>query len=136
MKNKYTSGFLLLRVYLTSLAVILALVGILCLFCRWPWAPMIRALIVATVIVLPCVLSVHALILVVGRIKMTRVFAWILLFSLMAVLSVIPAKYFSPMVPGKTLPVILMSILSGYTGILGNGLSIAQHLNPTVYENE
>ncbi|MFL5741733.1 MAG: hypothetical protein ACJ75B_16015 [Flavisolibacter sp.] len=70
------------------------------------------------------------------KIRISRVASWILLMALMTILQWIAAFMLVDHLPGDKTDLAGLGILGGYSGILGQALSISQIFNSYVYETK
>jgi hypothetical protein len=136
MTHPISKNSILLSVFRSSATVICALVLSICLFLKWHPLMILTALMASLIISVPPVVSLHALLWLVKRMRISRIFAWMLLFASLPLLASLPAFAFASLVPGKAGVLILMGIISGYAALLAQGMPIAQLFNATENENE
>jgi hypothetical protein len=70
------------------------------------------------------------------KIRIHKGFFWMVLFASIPVTSFITALLFAEFVPGKVWFLLLLGILSGYAGILINGITLSQSFNSSEYDSE
>lgn len=119
-----------------SSVVIVPIILSACLVCQWPVTMIIIAMLASIVISSPAMLSLQVFVWLFQKIKFERIFIWMLLLSSIPILSLVVAWLFAEFVPGKIWFVLLLGMLSGYVGLLTNGLSVSQFFNSTQYERE
>jgi hypothetical protein len=127
---------ILSKVYRSSAAIIVSTIVLACFVCKWPLATTVVAVLASFVISSPSTISLHLLFLLTGKIRMKKGFVWMVLLASIPVSSFIAALLFADYVPGKVWILLLLGILSGYAGILMNGISVSEFFNPSENENE
>lgn len=124
------------KVYRTSSLVIMPLMLLICLVFRWP-APMIAmAMVVSIVISSPATILLHLVWWLTQKCTIERSFIWMILLAFIPLLSFATAWLFADYVPGKVWFVLLLGMFSGYVGILGHGIHVAQVFNSDKDERE
>jgi len=127
---------ILSKIYKASSIVIGVIVLSTCILCKWPLITVVIALLASIVISSPALISLQILVWLFQRIKFGWAFLRMPLFSLIPLLSFIVALLFAGFVPGKIWFVLLIGILSGYTGLFKIGISISQFFNSSQNERE
>ena len=117
---------ILSRVYRSSSMVIVPIVMLTCLLCKWPFVMITIALLASIAICSPAMLSLQILIWMFQKIHVEQAFAWMLLFSFIPLWSFIVAWLLADFVPGKIWFVLLIAMFSGYIGLLKHGISVSQ----------
>lgn len=120
---------ILSKVYRSSAAIIVSTIILACLVCKWPLLMTITAILASIVISSPSTISLHLLFLLSEKRRMEKAFVWMVLLASIPLSSFIAAWLFADLVPGKTWVLLLLGMLSGYTGILINGISVSESLN-------
>jgi len=121
---------ILVKVYTASSIIIVPIVLLTCFLCEWPLLMIIVALFASIIIVSPVLFSLQIVVLLFKRVQFRRSFMWMLLLSLIPLLSLLVAWMFADFVPGKIWFVLLVGMLGSYTGILKNGISVTQLFKP------
>jgi hypothetical protein len=124
------------KVFKMSSMIIVPIVLLACLVCKWPVTMIVIALLASIVISSPAMLSLQVFVWLFQKTTFERGFIWMFLLSSIPVLSLIVAWMFADFVPGKIWFVLLLGMLSGYVGLLTNGLSVSQFFNSTPYERK
>lgn len=132
MKTEKTLG----KIYGTSATVIVSVITITCLICKWPVLMTAIALTASIAISSPAIISLQILVWLFQKTKFERAFMWMLLLSSIPLLSLISAWLFADFVPGKTGFVLLLGMVSGYVGISFHSISVAQIFNSNKNERE
>jgi hypothetical protein len=127
---------ILSKVYCSSAAIIVLTIVLACLVCKWPVAMTIAAVLASLVISSPSTVSIHLMFLLAQKIRIRKAFFWMVLFASIPVTSFITALLFAEFVPGKVWFLLLLGILSGYAGILINGITLSQSFNSSEYDSE
>ena len=127
---------ILSKVYRSSAAIIVSTVVLACFVCKWPLVTTVTAVLVSIVISSPPTISLHLLFLLTQKIRLERGFVWMVLLASIPVSSFIVAWLFADFVPGKVWFLLLLGMLSGYAGVLINGISVSQFFNSSDYEKE
>jgi hypothetical protein len=130
------SHTILSKVYRSSSAIIISTIVFACLVCKWPLAMTIAAVLASIVISCPSTISLHLMFLLAQKIRIPKAFFWMVLFASIPVTSFITALLFAEFVPGKVWFLLLLGILSGYAGILTNGITLSQSCNSSEYDSE
>lgn len=124
------------KVYSTSSIVIVPVMLLVCLLCKWSAPMTIVAMLASIVISSPATISLHVLAWLSEKGKFERSFAWMVLMTSIPLLSFVSAWLFADFVPGKVWSLLLLGIASGYVGILSHGISVAQLFNSNQNEGE
>jgi hypothetical protein len=127
---------ILSKVYRTSSIVIVPVMLLVCLLCKWSVLMIIVAMLASIVISSPATISLHILAWLSERRKFERSFAWMVLLASIPLLSFVSAWLFADFVPGKVWSLLLLGIASGYVGILSHGISVTQIFNSNQNERE
>lgn len=126
----------LTKVYRSSSLVILPVILLLCLICKWPSLMIMAAMLASIAISSPATFLLHFMMWLSHKLSLQRSFVWMLLFASIPVMSLVAACLFAAYVPGKVWFLLPLGILSGYVGILSHGFSIAQLFNSNQNERE
>lgn len=124
------------KVYQSSSLVILPVVLLLCLICKWPALMIVAAMLASIAISSPATVSLHLMVWLSHKVNLQGGFAWMLLFAFIPVISLVSACLFAAYVPGKVWFLLPLGMLSGYVGILSQGFSIARIFNSNENERE
>jgi hypothetical protein len=127
---------ILSKVYRSSATIIISTIVLACLVCKWPLAMTIAAVLASIVISSPSTISLHLMFLLTQKIRIGKGFMWMVLLASIPVTSFITALLFADFVPGKVWFLLLLGMVSGYAGILINGISLSQSFNSSEYESE
>ncbi|HWI90830.1 MAG TPA: hypothetical protein VNT20_06110 [Flavisolibacter sp.] len=127
---------ILKKVYKSSSMVIIPVMLLLCLICKWPVMMITAAMLASIAISSPATLLLHFMMWLSCKTNLQRGFAWMILFASIPVMSLVAACLFAAYVPGKVWFLLPLGILSGYVGILSHGFSIAQVFNSNENERE
>lgn len=127
---------ILSKVYWSSSVVIVFVMLSLCLVFKWPMILISLAMLASIVISSPATIALHFIVWLSHKRTLERGFLWMVLFASIPLLSLIAACLFADYVPGKVWFLLLLGILSGYVGILSNGISVAQFFNSNKDERE
>ena len=114
------------KVYRISSVIIATCLFLICWFFGWETEMIIMVLAYSLVISAPAVISLNAICWVLRRMHLSLAFAWMLLLAMIPLLVLVPAMLLVNALPGDTIFLVLLGMLSAYAGILGNGESIAQ----------
>jgi O-antigen/teichoic acid export membrane protein len=120
---------ILTKVYGVCAAIIVSIILLACLVCKWPLWMVAVAVVASVVISSPATLSLQVLLWIVRLRRFEKGFVWMLLMASIPLLSFCVAWFFAEYVPGKVWFILLLGILSGYAGILSHGISVAQLFN-------
>lgn len=129
MKNK-----ILINFYCLSTVIIAAVMILLCFLFGWNKSMLMVAVSASFIISLPFTILLHVIFWMIKKLKVARLFFWIVLLAPVPLLAFIPAGLFSELVPGDTWFLIVLGMLTAYIGIFTNGISIAQIFNSSQYE--
>jgi hypothetical protein len=127
---------ILSKVYRSSAAIIISTIVLACFVCKWSLATTIVAVLASIAISSPSTISLHLLFLLTEKIRVKKGFVWIVLLASIPVSSFIAALLFADYVPGKVWTLLLLGMLSGYAGILMNGISVSETFNSSENETE
>ena len=127
---------ILTKVYRSSSLVIVAVVLLLCLICKWPLFMIMVAILASVAISSPATISLHFMVWLSHKLNLERGFAWMILFASIPLLSLIAACLFAHYVPGKVWFVLPLGMLGGYVGIFTQGLAISKLFNQDKNERE
>lgn len=127
---------ILTKVYWSSSMVIALVMLSLCLAFKWPVTLILLAMLASVVISSPATISLYFMIWLSQKRMLERSFLWMVLLASIPLLSLIFAFLFADYVPGKVWFLLLLGMLSGYVGILSNGISVAQFFNSNRDERE
>ena len=124
------------KVYRSSSMVIVPVVFLLCIICKWPVLMVVAALLASIAISSPATFLLHLIMWLSHKTNLQKGFAWMMLFAFIPVMSLVAACLFAAYVPGKVWFLLSLGILSGYVGIISHGFSIAQAFNSNENERE
>jgi hypothetical protein len=127
---------ILSKVYRSSAAIIVSAIVLACLIFKWSLVTTVTAVLVSIVISSPPTISLHLLFLLAQKIRLERGLVWVVLLASIPVSSFIVAWLFADFVPGKVWFLLQLCMLSGYAGVLINGISVSQFFNSSDYEKE
>jgi hypothetical protein len=127
---------ILSKVYRSSSLVIVPLILLVCLMFKWHVYMITIAMVGSIVISSPATIALHFMMWLSQKRTLERGFLWMVLFASIPLLSLIVACLFADYVPGKVWFLLLLGMLSGYIGILSNGISVAQFFNSNKDERE
>lgn len=125
MKN----NFLICKVYGTAVLVVGAVLLFICLWLGYDLHLIAAELATSAVISAPAFVSLHLISVLLQRVALSRIAAWMLVFASIPLLALVPAVLFVKLVPGNMLVLAAMGMLSSYAGILSHGISIAKLLS-------
>jgi len=120
---------ILLRVYGSANLVVATVLLAVCLWLGYQPRLLLIELSTSALICAPPVVALHFAALLAQRTGLGRAAAWMVLLAAVPLLALVPAHFFAPLVPGNTLVLAALAILSSYAGLLRHGLSIAQLFN-------
>lgn len=129
MLFKMRQDNILLNVYKISSLLIALIVLLTCSLFRWPLSMIILAVLAASVIGSPAVISLQIVIWLYQRIHFERIFMWMLLLSVIPLLSLIAAWLFADFVPGKIWFILLLGMFSSYLAISKHAVSVSKLFN-------
>lgn len=121
--NKYK---VLAKLYLSTNMTITIIVLATCLVFNWNINMMFAALNACFVMSIPAVILVSSIHWILKRIEVEISFAWILLLSFIPLFIVVPAILFVDQLPGDVFYLVVLGVVSSYTGLLGQGISITK----------
>jgi hypothetical protein len=127
---------ILKKVYRASAIIIVSVIALACLVCKWPLWMIAIAMLSSIVISSPATICLHILTWLFQKTKFEKGFVWVILMASIPPFSFIAAWLFADFVPGKVWFLLLLGILSGYIGILSQGTQVAEFFNSTEYERE
>lgn len=127
---------ILTKVYRSSSLVIVAVVLLLCLICKWPVFMIMVAMLASIAISSPATISLHLMMWLSHRVNLEKGFVWMMLFASIPLLSLITAFLFAHYVPGKVWFLLPLGMLGGYVGIFTQGFAIAKFFNSDKDERE
>ena len=104
----------------------MSIMVLICFIFKWEPEMTLAVALTCLVISAPAVISLNAICWILRRVQLSLVFAWILLMAIIPLLVVVPAVLLVNALPGDTGFLVVLGMLSAYTGILGHGVSIAQ----------
>lgn len=124
MKNK-----ILIRVYFVSAVVVTAVMTLLCALFQWSSSMLLFVLLSCLIISAPFTVFLHLIFWMIQKIRAVKVFFWMVLMASVPLLAFFPAEMFANRLPGDPWFLFLVGVSAAYTGILTNGISIAQIFN-------
>ena len=125
---------ILTKVYKSSSMVIVPVMLLLCLVCKWPALMIGAAMLASVALSSPATVLLHFMMWLSQKINLERGFVWMVLFASIPLMSLVAACLFAAYVPGKVWFLLPLLIISGYVGIFTQGLSITKLFNS--YKNE
>lgn len=129
--NKHT---VLSKVYAASTMVIVSIVLLACLLCKWPVFMIMIAVLTSLVAGSPALFSLQILLWLSEKIRLQKAFAWMLLLAAIPPLALVVAWLVADYVPGKIWFLLLLGMAGGYIGMLRHAISVSQFFNPDQYE--
>jgi hypothetical protein len=117
---------ILVKVYTVSSLIILLSVLLNCLLFEWPLGTIALALFTSIVLASPALISLQIVIWLCQRINFENTFMWMLLLSIIPLLSLLTAWMFSDFVPGKIWFVLLLGMLSSYIALVKHAVIVSQ----------
>jgi hypothetical protein len=125
---------ILLRVYGSANLVVASVLLLVCLCLGYQ--PRLVAVELSTSIIIcaPPVVALHLVVVLVQRTGIRVSAAWTFLLAAIPLLALIPAHFFAPLVPGNTLVLAALAMLSSYAGLLRHGLSITDLFNTASHQ--
>lgn len=124
MKNE----IVLSRIYGRSIGMVGSVFILACIVCNWPLQTTIQAVLACLLIAAPVTICVHFVLWLCGKVHVDTGFAWMLLLAALPPLHLITAKFLAVYVPGQTIFVLVVGLLSAYAAVLSHGPSISQLL--------
>jgi len=127
---------ILLKVYGLAGGVLGSVLLFTCILLGYDWKLCLFILLLALVMSAPPVMLLHFVFTILRKIHLSKAAAWIVLLSAVPLLAFTAARFFVNLIPGDTMVLTALGILSGYFGILCQGLSISELFNSFQYETE
>ena len=117
------------RVYSASSAVIVSVMLLCCMVCKW--APLMTAttMLASLIIGSPPLFSLQILLWLSEKLPLQKSFAWILLLAFIPPFALITGWLMADLVPGRPWLLLLLGMFSGYVGILAHGISVGKFFN-------
>ena len=118
------------RVYSASSTIIVAVMLLCCMVCKW--SPLMTAITVVASLVIgsPPLFSLQILLWLSKKLHLQKSFAWILLLAFIPPFALITGWLMADFVPGRPWSLLLLGMFSGYVGILAHGISVSKFFNP------
>ena len=126
----------LYKVYATSSSIVCSVLLFICVVLGYDWILIASILLLALVMSAPPVILLHLVFFIIQKIRLTKIAAWIALLAAIPLLSLVPALMFDAIIPGDTIVLVALGMLSSYGGVLIQGISISELINDSVYETE
>lgn len=126
---------ILLRVYASAHLIVLSILLLVCLCLGYSEKLLLVELSASIPLCAPPVVALHLVFLLVQRTGLRGSAAWMLLLAALPLLSLLPAYFFAPLVPGNVLVLSGLILLSSYIGLLRNGTSIMKRFNTIYHEH-
>ncbi len=114
------------RVYVRSNLVILGTLLSLCYFFNWPKELMLATAVISLVVSSPGVLIVHAIACLLRKWTISTGFAWIMLLAALPLAVSIPAFVFEEFLPGNTVFLIVLGMLTAYLTVFSLATAISK----------
>jgi hypothetical protein len=124
---------ILLRVFRTSLLVIMPVILLACLLCNWPVVMILFAMAACMVISSAGTLSLQINLWLFQRTRFAVGFMWMLILASIPLISLMVASFSAAFVPGRTWLILLLATMSGYFGLFANSLSVSKLFNSFIY---
>lgn len=107
-----------------------------CLMLGYNASLTLHVLSVSILVGIPGAISLLMVLIFIHQVRINRLMTWIILMSLIPLLSLLNALHISGSLPGDVDFFFAMGILCGYTGIATHGNSIIKIINDHTYESE
>ena len=108
----------------------------ICILLGYNWKLCFFILMLALLMSAPLVMLLHLVFGILKRVRLSGAAAWIILLAAVPVLAFIPAKLFVNWIPGDIAALTALGVVSGYFGILAQGISISELFNSFQYETD
>ncbi len=126
---------ILLRVYASANLIVFSILLLVCLCLGYNEKLLLVELSASIPLCAPPLIALHLVFTLVQRTGLRGSAAWILLLAALPLLSLLPAYFFAPLVPGNVLVLAGLILFSSYIGLLRNGTSIMKRFNTIYHEH-
>lgn len=117
---------ILSKVYWSSSAIISAAMLMACVVFEWDRERTIYTMMASLLLSAPALVSVNTFYWLLKKISLSTGFVWMVMMASVPVMVAIPALVFVNEIPGDSIFLLALGVLSCYAGILGQGNSIAR----------
>jgi hypothetical protein len=129
-------GTIFLKIYLGAVLPVAAILVFICLMLGYDSHLILLEVRTSLLLAIPAIASVLISLLLTKMLQLNKIAGWMLLFTILPLVSILPGLQLSEAVPGDTILVTALSTASGYAGILSNGISISELFNSYTYETK
>ncbi|HUQ66587.1 MAG TPA: hypothetical protein VM101_10545 [Flavitalea sp.] len=129
-------GSIFLKIYLGAALPVAGILFFICLMLGYDSHMILFELLTSLLLALPAIASVFFSLLLIRMLQLNKIAGWMLIFTILPIVSILPALQLSEAVPGDIILITSLSTASGYAGILSNGISISELFNSYSYETK